>query len=70
VHQLLQDGFKSTKNYISEHVDARSIVEQAQRNVRILARKAEQRLQEATSRKEQNDVSFQINTCSSSTNKR
>ncbi|CAF4327270.1 unnamed protein product, partial [Rotaria magnacalcarata] len=37
VHQLLQDGFKSTKNYISEHVDARSIVEQAQRNVRILA---------------------------------
>ncbi|CAF1589831.1 unnamed protein product [Rotaria magnacalcarata] len=55
VHQLLQDGFKSTKNYISEHVDARSIVEQAQRNVRILARKAEQRLQEATSRKEQND---------------
>jgi hypothetical protein len=58
VHQLLQDGFKSTKNYLSEHVDARSIVEQAQRNVRDLARKAEQRFQEATGRKEQQqDVS-------------
>lgn len=58
VQQLLQDGIKSTKNYLSEHVDARSIVEQAQRNVRGLARKAEQRLHEATSRKENNDVSF------------
>ncbi|CAF5133602.1 unnamed protein product, partial [Rotaria socialis] len=48
----------------------RSIVEQAQRNVRVIARKAEQRLQEATSRKEQNDVSFQTNTFSSSTNNR
>ncbi|CAF0838338.1 unnamed protein product [Rotaria sordida] len=54
VQQLLQDGLKSTKNYLSEHIDARSLVEQAQRNVRELARKAEQRLQEATGRKEQN----------------
>jgi len=53
VQQIFQDGFKSTKNYLSEHVDARSLVEQAQRNVRQLARKAEQRFQEATSRKEQ-----------------
>lgn len=57
VHQLIHDRFKSTKNYLSEHVDARSLVEQAQRNVRELARKAEQRIQEATGRKEQNDVS-------------
>jgi hypothetical protein len=57
VQQFLQDGLKSTRNYLSEHVDARSLVEQAQRNVRDLARKAEQRLQEATGRKEQQDVS-------------
>jgi hypothetical protein len=58
VQQLLQDGLKSTKNYLSEHVDARFIVEQAQRNVRDLARKAEQRFQEVTGRKEQQqDVS-------------
>jgi hypothetical protein len=58
VQQLFQGGFKSTKNYLSEHVDARAIVEQAQRNVRDLARKAEQRFQEATGRKEQQDVSI------------
>jgi hypothetical protein len=57
VHQLLEDGFKSTKNYLSERVDARSLVEQAQRNVRDLARKAEQRIQEATGRKEHHNVS-------------
>jgi hypothetical protein len=57
VQQFVQGGFKSTKSYLSEHVDARSIVEQAQRNVRGLARKAEQRLQEATGRKEQQEVS-------------
>lgn len=56
VQQLLQGGIRSTKNYLSERVDARSIVEQAQRNVRDFARKAEQRLQEATGRKEQQDV--------------
>ncbi|CAF1598408.1 unnamed protein product [Adineta ricciae] len=55
VQQLLQGGIRSTKNYLSERVDARSIVEQAQRNVRDFARKAEQRLQEATGRKEQQD---------------
>ncbi|CAF0997028.1 unnamed protein product [Rotaria sp. Silwood1] len=54
VQQFFQDGLKSTKNFLSEHVDARSLVEQAQRNVIELARKAEQRLQEATGRKEQN----------------
>lgn len=58
VHRLLQDGFKSTKNYLSEHVDARSILDQAQRNVRDLARKAEQRLQEATGLKDSQDVSI------------
>ena len=57
VQQFLQDGLKSTKNYLSEHVDARLIVEQAQRNVRDLARKAEQRFHEVTGRKEQQDVS-------------
>lgn len=58
VQQIFQDGFQSTKNYLSEHVDARSLVEQAQRNVRELARKAEQRFQDATTRKEQQDVSI------------
>ena len=53
VQQLFQDGLKSTKNYLSEHVDAKFIVEQAQRNVRDLARKAEQRFIEVTGRKEQ-----------------
>jgi hypothetical protein len=53
VQQLLQDGLKSTKNYLSEHVDAKFIVEQAQRNVLGLARKAEQRFHEVTGRKEQ-----------------
>ena len=57
VHQLFQDGLKSTRHYISEHVDARSIVEQAERNVRDLARKVEQRLQETASRREQQEVS-------------
>lgn len=57
VQQFLHDGLKSTKSYFVEHVDARSLVEQAQRNVRDLARKAEQRLQEATGRKEQLEVS-------------
>lgn len=65
VHQLLQDGLKSTKNYLSEHIDARSIVEQAQRNVRDLARKAEQRLHEASVRKEQYEVSFRAILCKS-----
>jgi hypothetical protein len=60
VHQLFQDGIKTTKNYLSEHVDARSIVEQAQRNVRDFARKTGQRLQETASRKEQQDVSVLI----------
>ncbi|CAF3651473.1 unnamed protein product [Adineta steineri] len=55
VQQLLQGGLRSTKNYLSERVDARSFVEQAQRNVRDFARKAEQRLQDATGRKEQQD---------------
>lgn len=55
VQQLLQDSLKSTKNYLAEHVDARSLVEQASKNVRDLARKAEQRIQEATSKKEQSD---------------
>jgi hypothetical protein len=59
VHQLLQDGFKSTKSYLSEHVAARSILDHAHRNVRDFARKAEQRLQEATGRKESQDVSTQ-----------
>lgn len=58
VQQLLHDGLKSTKNYLSEHVDARLIVEQAQRNVRDLARKAEIRFNEVTGRKEAQDVSF------------
>lgn len=57
VQQFLQDGLKSTKNYLSEHVDTRLIVEQAQRNVRDLARKAEQRFHEVTGRKDQQDVS-------------
>ena len=57
VQQLFQGGLKSTKNYLSEHVDARFLVEQAQRNVRDLARKAEQRFHEVTGRKEQQDVS-------------
>ena len=57
VQQFLHDGLKSTKNYFNEHVDARSLVEQAQRNVRDLARKAEQRLQDATGRKEPLEVS-------------
>ncbi|CAF2969723.1 unnamed protein product [Rotaria sp. Silwood2] len=55
VQQFFQDGFKSTKNYLAEHVDAASLVEQAQRNVREIARKAELRLQEVTGRKEPND---------------
>ena len=62
VHQLL-DGFKSTKNYLSERVDARSIIDHAQRNVRDLARKAEQRLQDATGRKESDDVSTRLGFC-------
>jgi hypothetical protein len=57
VHQLLQDGLKSTKSYLVEHVDARSLVEQAQRNVRDLARKAEHRLHEAATRRESPHVS-------------
>lgn len=57
VHQLIHDRLKSTKTYLSEHVDARSLVEQAQRNVREFARKAEQRIQEATGRKDLLDVS-------------
>lgn len=57
VQQLIHDRLKSTKTYLAEHVDPRAFVEQAQRNVRELARKAEQRIQEATGRKEQQDVS-------------
>ena len=57
VQHFLQDGIKITRNYLSEHVDARFLVEQAQRNVRGLARKAEQRFLEATSGKEQQNVS-------------
>jgi hypothetical protein len=43
VQQLLQNGLrKTTRSYFSDHIDARSVVEQAQRNVRQLVRKAEQ----------------------------
>ncbi len=34
VQQLLQNGLKSPKNDFSEHIDARLLVEQSQRNVR------------------------------------
>ena len=55
VQHLLHESLKSTKTYLAEHVDARSLVDQAQKNVRDLARKAEQRFQEVTSRKEQSE---------------
>jgi hypothetical protein len=34
VQQFLQNGLTSRKNYFSEHIDVRSLVEQSQRNVR------------------------------------
>jgi hypothetical protein len=34
MQQFLQSGFKSGRNYFSEHIDARLLVEQSQRNVR------------------------------------
>ncbi len=34
VQQLLQNGLKTRKNYFSEHIDARLLIEQSQRNVR------------------------------------
>lgn len=34
VQQLLQTGLRSRRNYFSEHIDARLLVEQSQRNVR------------------------------------
>jgi hypothetical protein len=40
MQQLLQNGFIIRRNYFSERIDARLLVEQAQRNVRYNVRQS------------------------------